>query len=164
MHRPLPQRLTRMAEQNIGGEEGTEPLSTTDIKEEWLGESKFIADIISSLGSALVLFANKRTTLEEKMILRYLHTLIADYSLLLNGLHKAFASGEALPADAVLEDLRSLNLNVHRTAEELLKALRYNFNYVEQYFEFDFYARLSQEYKFLEELEQISNRMGKPSN
>ena len=134
---------------------GTEGLERQhELLDEWLGESRFCAQIISAIDEALALLAAKRTTLEEKIIKRELHTCVHHYARLLVKLHESLANDKE-PKVELLEQLRTLNFRVHAVIGDLLRALRYNLNYVEQYFEFDFSSRLTQEHQFAEELAKL---------
>jgi hypothetical protein len=127
-----------------------------DLADEWLGEAKFTAQVIAELDEALILFASKRTTLEEKMISSYFHKMAAGYAAILHKLHLQLCDRkEPLFNEAGLESLRTLNLRVREVVGYLVKALRFNFNFVEQYYEYDFYTRLSQNERFLEDQEVI---------
>lgn len=131
-----------------------EQLAQNDLLNEWLGECGFTARNMSEIDAALALLAAKRTTLEEKIIRKELHILVSNYCAILSHVHNALSAENELPSPA-LEGLRLLNLGVHTAVSELLKALRYNLNYVEQYFEFDFCARLLQKHKFNEEAQDV---------
>ena len=141
-------------EENLSTEQ-LEQLKANDILNEWLGESRFTARIIGDIDDALSVLAAKRTTLEEKIISQELHNLCAHYCTLLASVHLQLAGGQE-PALEALEGWRTLNFHVHETIAFLLKALRYNLNFVEQYFEFNFCARLTNEWKFAQEAQRLS--------
>lgn len=127
-----------------------------DLSDEWLGEARFTAQVMGELDEALILFSSKRTTLEEKMISSYFHKMVAGYAAILNKLHLQLCDRkEPLFNERGLESLRTLNLRVREAVGYLIKALRFNFNFVEQYYEYDFYTRLSQKELFLEDQEFI---------
>ncbi len=125
-----------------------------DMLAEWLGECRFSARKMLDIDDALALLATKRTTLEEKIIRKELHILVSKYCAILTHVHEALAD-DLVPELNALAALRLLNLRVHGAMGELLKALRHNFNYVEQYFEFDFCARLTQHFKFVDEAQEV---------
>lgn len=130
-------------------------LKENDILSEWLGESRFAVRIIGDIDDALSVLAMKRSTLEEKIISKELHALAANYGNILADVHGKLAAEQA-PAPVALEDWRTLNFSVHEALEPLLKALRYNLNYVEQYFEFDYCARLTNDWQFAAEAARIA--------
>lgn len=129
-------------------------LKENDLLSEWLGELRFTARLLSDIDEALALLAVKRTTLEEKIISKELHSLASMYSRVLVIAHSKLADA-ANPGVEPLEKLRTTNFRVHEQIDQLLKALRYNLNYVEQYFEFNFCARLTQDYKFVDEIQDV---------
>jgi hypothetical protein len=125
-------------------------LAANDMLNEWLGECGFSLRNMSDIASSLAILAGKRTTLEEKIIRKELNILVSNYCAILSHVHKALAA-ELQPQPIALDSLRLLNLRVHVAIGELLKALRHSLNYLEQYFEFDFCARLLDEYRFNDE-------------
>src|SRR4051812_5713143 len=88
-------------------------LKENDILSEWLGESRFAVRIIGDIDDALSLLAAKRSTLEEKIISRELHSIAACYGKILSLVHGKLAADEA-PAPEPLEDWRSLNFNIQQ--------------------------------------------------
>lgn len=130
-------------------------LIENDLASEWLGETNFIGEIIVDITACLAVLAAKRTTLEEKMIRQELHEVVASYGEMLATLHRRLSKGDQ-PEAADLERLRTLNFLVRWEVSRFLKALRYNLNYVEQYFEFDFCAHLREECRFAEEASALA--------
>lgn len=135
-----------MTEQNFDQTQ----LVENDLFAEWLGETRFTAQLIVDVSDCLALLATKRITLEEKIIRKELHLLVANYGDILSILHRRLSADDK-PEAAHLERLRTLNFRVREEISRFLKALRYNFNYVEQYFEFGFCAHLTEECRFAEE-------------
>jgi len=127
-----------------------------DLFAEWLGETRFITQLIVDVTDCLALLATKRTTLEEKMIRQELHSLVSAYGGIIAVVHSQLPKGIE-PEWFLLERLRWLNFAVREEMGKFLKALRYNFNYVEQYFEFDFCTRLREECAFSQEALEILN-------
>lgn len=125
-----------------------------DLFAEWLGETSYTTRVMADITHCLALLASKRVTLEEKMIRQELHALVANYGEIVGVVHARLADG-AEPEWALLERLRTLNFRVREEIAIFLKALRYNFNYVEQYFEFDFCARLREQCAFSTEAADI---------
>lgn len=122
----------------------------------WLEELTKCCRVIESINSELALLESKRVTLEEKMIKQYLHDLAIQHSTVIGDLHSLLSNkrGELLK-DEWLEDLRQLNVEMLLSLGELLKATRYDLNYLEQYFEYDYYQRLQNESKFLERIQNL---------
>src|SRR5258707_222433 len=97
-----------------------------------------IVGIIGMIDQSIIIFADKRTTLEEQAICRYFNELAGCYGHILAILHGQAADGAlATPAPAE-QDLVALNTIVLSTLQDLLKGLKHSLNYVEQYFEYDF--------------------------
>lgn len=122
--------------------------------------SKQIAEIAISIDEVLLLLKSKRTTVEEKMIAKYFHELMERYARTLASLHGALgaADDKVLPAEDVRFDLHALNLETKSTVDELLKIARYNFNFLEQYFEHDYFESLVEKHKFIELLDALLKR------
>jgi hypothetical protein len=129
-------------------------IAENDLVAEWLGESRYMTHLIVDITHCLALLAQKRVTLEEKMISQELHSLVTSYAEIIAIVHTDLAD-RAAPEWAILERLRTMNFHVKEEVGVFLKALRYNFNYVEQYFEFDFCARLREECGFATEAREI---------
>jgi hypothetical protein len=125
-----------------------------DLFAEWLGETRFITGLIVDIAECLAILTAKRVTLEEKMIRQELHSLVANYGEVISVVHNRLAAGKE-PDWEVLGRLRTMDFRVREEITKFLKALRYNLNYVEQYFEFDFCARLREEWGFSGESAEI---------
>ena len=82
--------------------------------------------------------------------------MVVEYAQLIGKVHASLALQAGSTSDEQLEQLRSLNLKVRCQIKDFLKALRYSFNFVEQYYEHDFCAKLTQEEQFLEELTALN--------
>jgi hypothetical protein len=121
--------------------------------------------------------SEKRVTLEEKMIRSYFHQVGANLLELSAWLNRALAaattpktapnagSAKATETSAngckvvtrlTTEEIKVASLDLDQflgrmesNVDELLRVLRYNLNYVEQYFEFNYYGKLTNEDGFL---------------
>lgn len=133
-------------------------LVENDLFAEWLGETRFTAQVMVDIIDCLALLTSKRVTLEEKMIRKELHDLIIQLGPIVSSIHANLAT-HAVPRAEILEQLRTLNFSMRTEITRFLKALRYNFNYVEQYFEFDFCAKLREECRFSEEAASIMRKL-----
>ena len=125
--------------------------------EKWLTEVRRIAKLVDKTGESLQLLAGKRATLEEKSISRYLHELISEYGQIVERTHSRFVRDRVLPPESAVLALSELTPRVESAIDDLLRAGRYNLNYLEQYFEFDFNNKLIHEYRFLDEIRRISS-------
>jgi len=130
--------------------------------EQCLCLSRQAAHIIGTIDDTLLLLAEKRTTLEEKMIAKYFHELAEHYGRLATKIHHHCRQGadDTLPDSALRDDTNSLNCRVKDTVDELLKIARYNFNFLEQYFEHDYFESLVEEHRFIEALDALLKRYG----
>jgi hypothetical protein len=146
-------------DQSLSSEDG-QNLRQSDVESEWLGESHFTALIINDVSECLSMLSRKRATLEEKIIARELHKLVAAYGRILAVVHDRLAAQDN-PQEEMLEKVRTFNYEVRQQIDRLLNALRYNLNYLEQYFEYDFSCNLSQNWHFAETAEQLCHRLGK---
>jgi hypothetical protein len=133
-------------------------LVENDLFAEWLGETRFTAQVMVDIIDCLALLTSKRVTLEEKMIRKELHDLIIQLGPIVSTIHENLAE-HAVPQTEILEQLRLLNFSMRTEITRFLKALRYNFNYVEQYFEFDFCAKLREECRFSQEASEIMKNL-----
>lgn len=117
--------------------------------------------------------SEKRVTLEEKMIRGYLHDLASELLTMLAIIHKrlskTYMSGQdksekereafiLSQAEDTLKwacELAHLQGQVEEIADNLLKVLRYNLNFLEQYYEFDFYGSLTNEKNVLAKAKEL---------
>lgn len=131
----------------------------TSFSETWLPEVRRIATLVDKTGESLQLLASKRTTLEEKSISKYLHELTAEYGLIVWRIHSRLARDRDFPPEATLVELTNITRRVESAIDDLLRAGRFNLNYLEQYFEYDFNNRLNFEYGFLDDVRRISGTL-----
>ena len=122
-------------------------------RSQWLAESERAGRVVEGIGEALALLESKRATLEEKMIRRYFQAMSDRYGILLGRLQTIMDEGAA-PAE-LLGQLRKLSLEALAAVGELVKMINYNPNFLEQYYEHDFYRHLSDDCRFLERMEEI---------
>lgn len=129
--------------------------------EKALSTSREASLLIALIDETLILLSQKRRTLEEKAIAGYFHRLSSRYALLISSLHEFLASGDSVPCSAaeVFSKLQEVNENVRLRVEELLKTVKYNLNFLEQYFEYDYCAKLLYEDNFLADLESFHCRL-----
>ncbi|MBS2007875.1 MAG: hypothetical protein JST01_12595 [Cyanobacteria bacterium SZAS TMP-1] len=135
--------------------------------------------------------SEKRVTLEEKMIRSYFHQVGGNMMELAGFFHRALASATTpkgnttdgyaqapltgaqggqvgfkctLTTDQIRaqsEDFDQLLSSLESTIEELLKVLRYDLNFVEQYFEFNYYNKLTNEETFLADSQRLLDQFKK---
>lgn len=122
-----------------------------------LQQSDESAKLISLIDECLLLLSEKRRTLEEKAIAEYFHQLASCYAGVLVLLHSCMSTQDSLeqPVLDLVNILRTVNEKVRNCVEELLKILKYNLNFLEQYFEYDYCARLRNNPELLDALEAL---------
>lgn len=141
-------------------------------------EEMFVKEIIDVCDQLLKLglkidevigrLCEKRVTLEEKMIRTYFHKVTINNLTLATSFHQLLASFYSVGIKArnekkseeivnlgkgvqeLLPDTREYLTKLDGTLEELLKVLRYDLNYLEQYFEHGYYSKLANDEQFLE--------------
>lgn len=124
----------------------------------WLAELRTINKLIDKISEVIQLLADKRVTLEEKIICHHFHLLASEYATLCAKAHNFLAQGKQLRPDGCLPELKMFNSEVDSTLEELLKIVRYNLNFLEQYFEYDYANRLQEKHRFAQRLKEIAER------
>lgn len=117
--------------------------------------------IIAQITSKL---ASKRTTLEERMIRNTLHQIGSTIGMSVMSFHQNWLSDPSLKAISIstsptgsIENLKSLlqlSNEISKVLSEFLKMANYNLNFLEQYYEYDFNAKLLYEYRFNERLQE----------
>ncbi len=114
---------------------------------------------LSLLNESLYLLSQKRRTLEEKTIASHFHRLSIIYAQMIEIVHKHFYSVEKFETESnhdfanLLTELRTVNEKLGSFVSELLKILKYDFNFLEQYFEYDYCGRLLNEVATIDFLE-----------
>lgn len=123
-----------------------------------MAQSNELAAIISKIGTTTILLSEKRVTLEEKMLRRYLHELAIIAAQLIADLHASTASG-AKSETFLFSEIAVVSGEVNTALDELLKVVSYNLNFLEQYFEHDFYDKLVNEYKFVDRFNALAKSL-----
>ena len=118
---------------------------------------KGITGSIELISEALLLMKDQRVTLEEKMIRNHLHELAENLANSLASIHCYFKTKNYDIEEKLIEDLNRLVQDIQSVVGELLKIIKYNWNFLEQYFEHEYFARLKNEHKFIERLNKITS-------
>ena len=103
--------------------------------------------------------SEKRATLEEKMISSQLQQISALCLKIAGHAPLARHAESAGSACAGLAELPTLCRQIKDQLQELLKIINYDLNFLEQYFEYDFNARLQYEHRFVERLTEIEKAL-----
>jgi hypothetical protein len=126
----------------------------------WLAEVKQLAEAIGMMSEVIEALSEKRETLEEKMIKTYFHKFSISCCVCIQNVHQIFQRNPLALAGQSIEILHALNQELGAALRELLKIVRYNLNFLEQYFEYDFNAKLHNDFLFQERLEQVLDQLG----
>ena len=114
----------------------------------------------------------KRVTLEEKMIRTYFHRLAANLAAVASQVHSRLADvygdGSARLEEKTLliveragalklltDELEVQLADLEPIVDELLKVLRYDLNFLEQYYEYGLYTKLTNEQDFTQITDQL---------
>ncbi|MBK9144787.1 MAG: hypothetical protein IPM23_20020 [Candidatus Melainabacteria bacterium] len=118
------------------------------------------ADLIDETILSLL---EKRATLEEKMIRRYLLRLAVRICTVRQSLYGKLADpNQNLSPERTgepLNELTGLASEVNEVIGSLLKMIRYDWNFLEQYFEHEFYGRLINEHRLEERLAKAEQNL-----
>jgi hypothetical protein len=128
-------------------------------KERWDSEFAAAQRNRKSIMQVMNILAAKRVTLEEKMITAHLKDLAETYDDIgkrSDLLQKTF---EQDPFENILENFHTLNVEISSTIESFLKMANFNLNFLEQYYEHDFYDKLLNEFRFLDRARKIRTQL-----
>lgn len=127
----------------------------------WQLKTKQFAQALSLIAEALILLSEKRETLEEKLIKTYFARLSICCSSCLEKTIRLSQGRSAPGLTPPGEELEPLLEELLTALQESLKVVRYDFNFLEQYYEHAFFQKLENEYLFLERLGQVSSQLDK---
>lgn len=123
-----------------------------------------LSECLSSLTTAAAKLEEKRATLEEKMIKRYFHEIaveIADGSLLI---HQILSSGKPSVDNENADAVCNIAADILNKMQEFHKAIDYDWNYLEQYFEHGFYLELTESSHLLEKIRAVISKLKKDAS
>lgn len=130
----------------------------TDSLQSSMTQAKRLAEVILKVSDVVFLLADKRVTLEEKMIRRYLHEVCSIAAACIRSIHQLTRDG-ATCTDEILGELSAITGQTHALLDELLKVAHYDLNFLEQYFEKQFYDNLINESKLIEGFREIERKL-----
>lgn len=136
-----------------------------DSQSEDIDIESLLCECLSCLSSNLFVIAqitsklaSKRTTLEERMIRNSLHELGSTIGMSVTSFHQNWLKDPGLKVNSLspehLNTLLQLSNEINKVMSEFLKMANYNLNFLEQYYEYDFNAKLLYEYRFNERLQE----------
>ena len=118
---------------------------------------ELISEILSVLGvlnKVLMIFNEKRETLEEKTIKEIFHKIARSSCLYLEKLYALLAQ-EKFADPVKMAASKLLFSEIKLSTDELLNIARYDLNFLEQYFEYDYCAKLHSQCQFVERIDQL---------
>jgi len=118
-----------------------------------------LSECLESLTSAAQKLAEKRATLEEKMIKRYFHALASEISRASAVIHQILSEEKALWTAENHDSAMQLTTAIQERLQEFHKAIDYDWNYLEQYFEHGFYLELTENSHLLETTREFAGKL-----
>ncbi|HNB22111.1 MAG TPA: hypothetical protein PKZ32_06835 [Candidatus Melainabacteria bacterium] len=118
-----------------------------------------LSECLTSLTSAVSKLAEKRATLEEKMIKRYFHNLACEIADASSIVHRILSEEKESWSAENHESTMQLTTDILSRLQEFHKAIDYDWNYLEQYFEHGFYLELTENSQLLEKTCQIVGKL-----
>lgn len=145
--------------------EVSEPSASDLLNIKWLEETRLIFNNLDKAAEAMILLKDKRVTLEERYISHYLQKLSSKYLSLLTGVHtllvSEYSDKQLKEVTDILVNLNSLDLSIESLLADFIKVIKYNPNFLEQYYEHEFHEKLLYDEKFIERLEDLSSSLSK---
>ncbi len=114
-----------------------------------------LSECLSTLTAAVAKLSEKRATLEEKMIKRYFHELAQEVSTASSIIHGILSSEKESWTSENHDQAMRLTGDILSRLTEFHKAIDYDWNYLEQYFEHGFYLELTESSHLLEKSRQF---------
>ena len=114
-----------------------------------------LSECLSSLTTAVTKLSEKRATLEEKMIKRHFHHMASEISTASSIIHGILSGEKESWTSENHDQAMQLTGDLLLRLQEFHKAIDYDWNYLEQYFEHGFYLELTESSHLLEKIEQF---------
>lgn len=114
-----------------------------------------LLSIAADIENCFAALEGKRITLEEKMIKTYCNDLLVEIVDYVARSQRIIKSGAFDIDQSAKKELEQLSTDMQPVFKELLKTIAYDWNFLEQYYEHDFYGRLANEYQFTERLRSM---------
>ncbi len=124
----------------------------------YLKSVQSLSRVIKQIGKVLSVLIDKRTTVAERAIQEELALCAEFESFFLYSLSKAFKKKCYCLSENDCLKLRQINIKLNKQLQAFIKAAKYNLNYLEQYFEHDFWLELTNS-KFAEQLSHIKDEI-----
>ena len=123
----------------------------------YLKSMQSLSLVTKRISQALSFLINKRATVAEKGIKEELALCAELEAFLLYSLSKAVKQKCYCFSEAECLKLQRMNIKLSKQLQAFIKAATYNLNYLEQYFEHDFWLDLTNS-KFTEQLAQFTSK------
>lgn len=124
-----------------------------------LRAARALSECLSSLTTAACKLAEKRATLEEKMMARYFHELAQEISTASSIVHAILSERKETWTDENNAAAMELTASIMERLQEFHKAIDYDWNYLEQYFEHGFYLELTESSHLLEKTRAFVDKL-----
>jgi hypothetical protein len=121
----------------------------------WLGEVFRLSKALELISECLARLTDKRETLEEKMIKTYLHRLSISCCDCIQKIHQRFLDGSGSLQEVPEAPWTTLTEQLVVSLTDFTKIVRYNLNFLEQYYEYDFHLKLINEWQFQERIDAM---------
>ncbi|HEY9713873.1 MAG TPA: hypothetical protein V6C72_10410 [Chroococcales cyanobacterium] len=122
----------------------------------WAPLTSHQANLAREMSDVLEALAQKRVTLEEKLIRRYLHELVAECGSVIAWINRLLQNQPQMLDPQLAAKLHEIDDEIFLDIRQLKKMIEYNPNFLEQYFEHGFYARLENDRRYLQRLASVS--------
>jgi hypothetical protein len=129
---------------------------------QWLLELRTAASILVAVDDCLAALEAKRITLEEKMIRRHMHLVAKTTAVIVQSVHETLLDNQPGSSER-LAQWQAINVQIVSGMEELLKIIRYDPNFLEQYYEYGFLTKLNEDFRWVEKLQEVANQLAAES-
>jgi hypothetical protein len=124
----------------------------------YLKSAQSLSVVIKKISKVQSVLLDKRTTVAEKAIQEELALCAELESFFLHSLSRAVKKKCFYISENNCLKLRQINIKLKKQLKAFIKAAKYNLNYLEQYFEHDFWLELTHN-KFAEQLSRIKEEI-----
>jgi hypothetical protein len=121
---------------------------------------KLDLECLNLITETLLILNAKRETLEEKMIKSIFHKLANALAKTIEIINSCCLE-QKFPQHETVVEASNLFEEIRLSVSELLKICRYELNFLEQYFEYDYCAKLHSEQRFVERVEEAFGELAK---
>lgn len=120
--------------------------------------TKLEIDCLNLITETILILNGKRETLEEKMIKSIFLKLANALAESIKVINLCCLENKFPPSE-IVDESSNLVEEIRLSVSELLKIVRYDLNFLEQYFEYDYCGKLHSEQRFVERVEEINRKL-----